>query len=103
MFLYAYKGNPCLQKLGHSDTFFYPSPHTSKRIHPTERSIPLMEEVLTTFTPPGSNILVPFLGSGATLLAANNQKMTGIGYDLSEAYKNAYMIRVHEGSLHNYK
>jgi DNA modification methylase len=46
---------------------------------------------------------MPFLGSGNTLLAASNLGMTGFGFDLSEEYRNAYILRVNESAPQQYK
>ena len=54
----------------------------------------MIEEVLTTFAYPGSHILVPFAGSGNTLLAAHNLNMRSVGFDLSKEYRDAYTLRV---------
>ena len=48
-------------------------------------------------------MMVPFLGSGNTLLAASNCNMTGFGYDLGQEYKNAYLARVQNGEPRKYK
>jgi DNA modification methylase len=37
--------------------------------------------------------MVPFLGSGNTLLAAAREGMHGHGYDLSKTYKENFLIR----------
>jgi DNA modification methylase len=47
--------------------------------------------------------MVPFLGSGNTLLATSNLGMSAFGYDLSEEYKNAYIVRVNEARPGSYK
>jgi len=63
----------------------------------------MIEEVIKTFNTPGGHMMVPFLGSGNTLLAASNLNSTCFGYDLSEEYKNAYLKRVLEGEPGKYK
>jgi DNA modification methylase len=50
-----------------------------------------MKEILTTFTCEGSKILVPFLGSGKTLLAAYESKMTAFGTDLGEEHRESFV------------
>ena len=66
----------------------------------------MIQELLCTFAKPRSNVLVPFAGSGNTLLAAANLGMKALGFDLGEEYKNAYVIKV-EANLppdyHSYK
>lgn len=93
---YVRKGNAEIQKQGRLDTFLYPFTQPGQRIHPTERPIELMEELLSTFTTPNSAILVPFAGSGNTILAAFNLGMTAFGYDLSKAYRDAFVARAIE-------
>jgi ParB/RepB/Spo0J family partition protein len=96
MFFYARKGEPCLLKPGRSNIFdFKPVPAQAKT-HPTERPIELLEELISTFGP-GSNILVPFAGSGATLLAAFRGGHNAVGFDLSKEYKDSYLVRVSKG------
>jgi hypothetical protein len=41
----------------------------------------------------GSKVLVPFAGSGNTLIAAALNKMMPIGYDLTEEYRNSYVLK----------
>jgi ParB/RepB/Spo0J family partition protein len=96
MFYYARKGNPTinLDKRGRSNIFDFPPVSPTNKIHPTERPVPLMEEILRTFTWEGSRIVVPFAGSGNTLRAAYNLNMFPIGYDLSKEYKDAYTARI---------
>jgi site-specific DNA-methyltransferase (adenine-specific) len=96
MFFYARKGSPTLHKKGRVNVFEYPPVPPSKKIHPTERPLDMMEDVLDTFTGPGSTVLVPFLGSGNTILACDNKDMQGFGYELSQEYKDKFIIRVHE-------
>lgn len=103
MFFYARKGKPSIKKQGRSNVYDFSPVNSSTKVHPTERPIELMEEVIKTFAEPDSKCLVPFAGSGNTLLACNNLDIKSIGYDISEKYQNDFVIRVHEGELNNYK
>jgi len=94
MFFYFSKGQPALSKPGRMNVFTTaPVPHQYK-IHPTERPVELIRDLLTTFTMPGSNILVPFAGSGATLIAAAQESMTPLGTDLTSGYRDGYLINL---------
>ena len=95
-FFYARKGVPTLNKPGSTNTFGYKPIHASSKVHPTERPIEMIQDILNTFTGPNSNILVPFAGSGNTLLAAANLKMTSFGFDLTEEFKESYIIKIHK-------
>jgi site-specific DNA-methyltransferase (adenine-specific) len=103
LFFYASKGNAELNRQGRANTFCYKLVPPDKKIHPTERPIELIEDVLQTFAMPGATVMVPFAGSGNTLLAAANVKMFAFGYDLSKEYKDAYTVRVHCGKPGEYK
>jgi site-specific DNA-methyltransferase (adenine-specific) len=100
-FIYAWKGNPIVVKRGRTNVFTYNTvPPDSKR-HPTQRPIDLMVDILSTFTFPGEIILSPFLGSGTSLLAAYRNGNLCFGWDLSEEYKESFMIEVDE-EIRNY-
>jgi site-specific DNA-methyltransferase (adenine-specific) len=102
-FFYMRKGNPAITKQGRSNVYNYKTVASLRKIHPTERPVELIQEVLQTFSWSGARLLVPFLGSGNTLLAATNIEVSAIGFDLSQEYKNAYMLRVQEGLPGGYK
>lgn len=70
MFFYASKGSPVLNKPGRGNLFNFSPVPPDRKYHPTERPIELMREVLTTFAKPNAKVLVPFAGSGVTLIAA---------------------------------
>jgi site-specific DNA-methyltransferase (adenine-specific) len=102
-FFYVRKGNPSISKQGRSNTYAYKVVSSGKKVHPTERPVEMIQDVLQTFGWEGCRVLVPFLGSGNTLLAASNLGMTGFGFDLSEEYRNAYILRVNESAPQQYK
>jgi ParB/RepB/Spo0J family partition protein len=103
MFFYARKGGSTMYKPGKQNVFLYPQVPTQRKIHPTERPIEMIQELLSIFAAPGSRVLVPFLGSGNTLLAASNLNMKAFGYELNQPYKDAFTIRVFESKLGEYK
>jgi len=103
MFFYARKGDIKLNTKGRSNVFDFRPVPPSKKTHPTERPIELIEEILDIFGYKGSTVLVPFLGSGNTLLAANNKDMNCFGFELSSQYKDEFVIRVHEQRPGNFK
>ncbi len=102
MFFYARKESGLLRR-ARSNIFDYNGVSATKRIHQTERPIEMMMDILSVFADPGARVLVPFLGSGNTLLAASNLGMQAFGYELSQEYKDSFMLRVHEGSFGKYK
>jgi len=96
MFFYARKGNVQINKQGRSNVFSYAPVNPQDKIHPTERPIELIAEILNTFGRPNDHVMVPFAGSGNTIIAANILNMIGFGYDLTQDYKDKYLIRVEE-------
>jgi ParB-like chromosome segregation protein Spo0J len=94
MFVYGYKGSPKVHKRGRSNIFDFSGVPGSKRIHPTERPEALMAELLDTFASPGANVLVPFAGSGVTLVTAFGMRMKAIGFDLSQHFYEGYIARL---------
>lgn len=96
-FFLARKGQPKLAVPGRSNVFegFRPvSPQ--KKIHPTEKPIELLDEIIQTICFPGSVIFCPFLGSGVTLRSAYRNSHTGWGYDLDERNRELFLQRVYE-------
>ena len=102
-FFYMRKGQPSISKQGRSNVYSYRPVAGSKKIHPTERPVEMIQDVMQTFGWEGCRVMVPFLGSGNTLLATANLGMTAFGFDLSEEYKNGYILRVNEGKPGQFK
>lgn len=96
MFFYAKKGDPKIANMGRTNVFGYKPVSPAKKIHPTERPLEMMEDILTTFGTPGNRVLVPFAGSGNTLIAAAKNRMVPIGFDLGEGFKEGYTVRLKE-------
>jgi hypothetical protein len=99
---------PSIIQQGRSNIFNFKPVASSKKIHPTERPIELTQEILRTFAWEGCRGMVPFLGSGNTLLSMANLGISGFGYDIGSednpsVYKDGYVIRVNESSPGRYK
>lgn len=103
MFFYARKNTGDLYEQGRSNVFAFPPVPALKKIHPTERPVEMIQDLLSTMVGPGSRILVPFLGSGNTLLAASNLGMQTFGYEMSQEYKDSFLLRVHSQTFGKYR
>ncbi len=57
-----------------------------KTIHPATFPIALCKKVIELFTHQGELVLDPFVGSGTTLIAANDLNRNAIGFDLQSEY-----------------
>lgn len=88
------KGQPAIKQRGRSNVFAYPGVPTNNRGHLAERPVPLLLEILDTFTWPGARVLVPFLGSGNTLLACYERQFVGLGWDLEPSYREYFLTNV---------
>lgn len=67
------------------------------KTHPAEKPIDLLKKMLGRFIGPGSNVLVPFAGSGNTLMAVHELGGEARGCDLVQAYKDSYVLKVAKG------
>ncbi len=99
-FFYGYKPDAsfCLLKQGRSNQFSYDPVYSGDKYHPTQRPLELMKELIEVFgvttVPYMNKILVPFLGSGATLIAAKELGYKCFGYDINDDYKEKYLYAV---------
>ena len=58
----------------------------NKRVHPATFPISLATRVIELFTHKGELVLDPFVGSGTTLVAAQDTGRNAVGFDLSDEY-----------------
>ena len=95
MFFYAWKGRPAMNKAGRVNEFECSPVPPNQKTHPTERPVELMKDIYDTFAFTGSRILIPFLGSGNGLIAADQLGMSPIGFELSKSYRDSFLVKVH--------
>jgi site-specific DNA-methyltransferase (adenine-specific) len=58
----------------------------SARVHPTEKPIDLLSDILLASSSPEASVLDLFCGSGSTLVAAKNLGRRAIGIEIEERY-----------------
>jgi len=90
------KGQPVIFKRGRSNIFRFKKLTGDKKIHPTEKPVELMKELIETYASPGCSILVPFLGSGNDIIAGFQLQHHTFGFDLNNEVKKRFLIRVVE-------
>lgn len=56
------------------------------KIHPTQKSVPLLERLIEIFTDVGDVVIDPVAGSGTTLLAAMNRKRSAYGFEIKKGF-----------------
>lgn len=72
-----------------------------KEIHPATFPISLSKKVIELFTHEGELVLDPFVGSGTTLVAAQDLNRNALGFDLQESYINLCEKRLISQDLFN--
>ncbi len=68
----------------------------SARLHPTQKPIIVMEEILQALTRSGETVLDLFAGVGSTLLACANTKRTCYAMEIEREYVGVILNRWHE-------
>jgi len=95
-FFICRKGKPILNKRGHSNVFAFNKLGPERKIHPTEKPLDLMTEVIETFCPAHGEVLSPFLGSGVDLMACLKTGRKARGFDLNNEVKKRFLLKVEE-------
>jgi site-specific DNA-methyltransferase (adenine-specific) len=68
-------------------------------LHPTQKPVALMSYLIRTYTNPGEIVLDNTMGSGTTLVAAQQEGRWAIGIELSEDYCQIAVERLRQRSL----
>lgn len=67
----------------------YPRDTRTPKVHPTQKSVPLLEQLIRLFTDEGDVVIDPCAGSGTTLLAAKNLRRNAFGFEIKKEFYNA--------------
>ena len=65
-----------------------------KRIHPTEKPVEMLMEILDRWVPKRTIVVDPFAGSGSTLIAASKSDCIGLGLELDPGYVDLIVKRL---------
>jgi site-specific DNA-methyltransferase (adenine-specific) len=68
--------------------------HAKQKLHPTEKPIELLTELIQVVTPPGGVVLDPFAGSGSTGKAAMLEGFRFIGIERESEYVEIARSRI---------
>ena len=68
--------------------------NSAHMVHPTEKPVELMEDIITSITRENDIILDPFAGSGSALVAAKQTGRRYIGIELDEGYYQTALHRL---------
>ena len=80
-----------------SDIFDYAKPREGK--HPTQKPVPLLVDLIETYTNPGDTVADLTMGSGSTGVAAQQIDRNFIGIELLEKYYEVAQERVLQKSI----
>ncbi len=69
-------------------------PGGKKRLHPTQKHLEVMEQLIKIHTNEGDTVLDPFLGSGTTAVACKNNNRNIIGSEIDKKYFEITMGRL---------
>lgn len=64
----------------------YPRDNQTPKVHPTQKSVPLLEFLIRTFTDENDVVIDPCAGSGTTLLAAKNLRRRAYGFEIKKDF-----------------
>jgi len=89
------KGKPTFNSKYDNGVYNFPI-HREKRIHPTQKPLKLMEELIKKHTKINDLVIDPFLGSGSTALASYKLKRRFVGGDKDRSYIGKARKRLEE-------
>jgi len=71
----------------------------TRKIHPTQKSVPLLEKLIGIFTDEGDVIIDPVAGSGTTLIAAENLNRKAYGFEIKKPFYRDALKLIGENKL----
>ena len=84
-------GKPTFNSIYDKGIYEFPIQSGKKRIHPTQKSLLLFEELIKKHTNEGDLVVDPFLGGGTTAFACKNTNRRFAGCEIDEKYINKIM------------
>jgi DNA modification methylase len=90
--------NPKFHSEYNNGIYSYPIYHSKHRIHPTQKPVELMCDLIEKHTDDGDTILDAFLGSGTTAIAALKKNRKCIGCEIDPKMYGKMMNRISEVS-----
>ena len=94
--IFATKGRYLLPGKRPRSIFKVQRVNAERLVHPNEKPIALLEQLIESISKEGETVLDPFAGSGSSAVAAKNKNRNFIGIEVSEEYCNLARNRVSE-------
>lgn len=93
-FLVARKGKKVFLKQGRGNIFNFSKLPPAEKVHPFEKPIELLKDILSLTSLPGDIVLDPFAGTANSLIAARQLQCGFIGYEIDEDYWSEGQFRL---------
>lgn len=81
------------------NVFTHKSPSPQHRIHPTQKPLGLIKELVGLFSDAGDTVLDPFAGSGTTVVAAREMNRKAVAYENNREHYEAAAARLADWQL----
>ncbi len=81
-------GKPTFNSKYDNGIYHYPLQGGKNRFHPTQKSLPLFEALISKHSNENDVVMDTFLGAGTTAIAAKNTNRQFLGCEISEEYYN---------------
>ena len=94
--IYCPMQNHKLRGKRRNDVFEFKKVPANKYLHPTQKPVDLLQEMILKSTDENDVVLDPFMGSGSTCVACVNTNRHYIGFELEEKYFNIACKRLDE-------
>lgn len=79
-------GKPTFNSEYDNGMYYYPIAHSGKRLHPTQKPLQLMADLVRKHSAEGDLVIDPFLGAGTTAVAALQNQRRFAGCDKDAGY-----------------
>ncbi len=76
----------------------WPREQVSK-IHPTQKPVMLLQQLISLFTDPGEVVVDPCCGSGSTIIAAKRSGRSGYGFEIKKSFHRDAIKWLHQEGL----
>lgn len=97
------KSKPTFNSKYDKGIYHYPLQGGKNRFHPTQKSLPLFEELIKKHSNEGDTVLDCFAGSATTAIAAQNTDRSFVGCEMNEEYFNKSIERIKNNEQINTK
>jgi site-specific DNA-methyltransferase (adenine-specific) len=62
---------------------------SGSKVHPTQKPVALLQQLIALFTDPGEVVIDPCCGSGSTIIAARRCQRSGYGFEIKKDFHRA--------------